>query len=620
MRLVGLILLIAVLSAPVALADGKTTEDPNQAEAAATAVQEDASDARLAQKVTYEAKKKPVLDVLTELAEKTGVTFRVGKSSQDWQVRDRKVNIYAKDVPLSRLMSSVARALKMKWIKSEDEKPTYRLVADSRAMKEAEAELARIEQEREQRLTERRQKALEALTKTQGASDADLAKLRKDNPFLYYCAQTGLSQSMGGFFKEVPGALDALMHGQAMNMSATNLSPAAQQAIVGTMKSLNNLEGRFGHKRDLPANIAGNVGSATISVNAHMDEMRMMPGNGFMLGSMEFRVPDGDGGQRTEMVPLIDPNSKFAEIIGKALVKCDEEGRSMDELGKEMGAQMQAEMLQAMTSELKTEEPQEKPAEHADDPELTKKIKTEGFAGQSLDDLMPMIAAASEFAVVSDSFGIGIAGRLNKPTFDKEMETKAVLEKVGESYRYSWDKHGPIIELWDKQWAKKIAAMVPEAWLERWRDCLKKGTFDIGELAEMASLTQEQFSTNLLGDPELASMAWESRRNREGLQIYAGLNDAQRQMLFSEAGLDLRNLGPELWALVEKSLTAKNASFLTNPDARLTVLADKRETDGERRYSFRIQTSEGLPEVSWSVGVPTTKKAEEPAKQVEKPK
>lgn len=113
-----------------ALASGKITVDPN-AGINRTQAEEWSADARLSQKVTYEARHKAVKTILADLTEMTGITFNAGYNKNDWQVRDRKMNIFAKDITIADLMSSIARVMKFKWSVNKDEAPwTYRLYMD----------------------------------------------------------------------------------------------------------------------------------------------------------------------------------------------------------------------------------------------------------------------------------------------------------------------------------------------------------------------------------------------------------------------------------------------------------------------------------------------------------
>ncbi|MDO8682834.1 MAG: hypothetical protein Q7N50_05065 [Armatimonadota bacterium] len=71
----------------------------------------------------------------------SGVTRRAGASVQDWQVRDRKMNIFAKDLPLLSLMNSMARVMRFTWSKNAKvDPPIYRFYTDRRKISEMTAE------------------------------------------------------------------------------------------------------------------------------------------------------------------------------------------------------------------------------------------------------------------------------------------------------------------------------------------------------------------------------------------------------------------------------------------------------------------------------------------------
>ena len=118
-RILSAILMVIVFAAAPhsAAAVGKITIDPN-VPGAESSEDTPKPDTRVAQKITYQARKKTVLAILTDLTEMTGVTLKAGYNNKDWQVRDRKMNIFAEDVPLAHIMNSIARVMKFKWSKS----------------------------------------------------------------------------------------------------------------------------------------------------------------------------------------------------------------------------------------------------------------------------------------------------------------------------------------------------------------------------------------------------------------------------------------------------------------------------------------------------------------------
>ena len=84
-----------------------TRVDPNAAGTRQQPVAEKA-DARLDQKITYQSGDKRVHEVIDNLARASGVGIDCGRSRFDWQVRDVPLVVSANDVPLGRLLQSIA--------------------------------------------------------------------------------------------------------------------------------------------------------------------------------------------------------------------------------------------------------------------------------------------------------------------------------------------------------------------------------------------------------------------------------------------------------------------------------------------------------------------------------
>jgi hypothetical protein len=110
-----LILMLIAACLPV-FAAGKVTVDPNASGAAVAKPDQDMeTDARLARRVTLSESRKCVSTILDDLTKATGVVFKAGYNNNDWQVRDRKMCVFAKDVPLVQIMNSISHVMKFKW-------------------------------------------------------------------------------------------------------------------------------------------------------------------------------------------------------------------------------------------------------------------------------------------------------------------------------------------------------------------------------------------------------------------------------------------------------------------------------------------------------------------------
>lgn len=78
------------------------------ASACSAAEVEATKDERLAKPVSIQCVDMRLHTVLEQLKEKTDVTIRCGKDERDWQVRDIPVTVCAKDIPLGKLLETIA--------------------------------------------------------------------------------------------------------------------------------------------------------------------------------------------------------------------------------------------------------------------------------------------------------------------------------------------------------------------------------------------------------------------------------------------------------------------------------------------------------------------------------
>jgi hypothetical protein len=186
----GFILLIMFLPASVG-AYGKTTVDPNASRTITS--EEILENGDITQKVTYEAKRQTVTTILADLSKMTGVTLKAGYNNEDWQVRDRRMNIFVKNIPLSNLMNSIARVMKFTWSKKENDAGvvSYRLYMDRDILLGADRQRY-IEEERLKKLqAEGRQRLLTGLEEAAGMSEDKLEGLKTKSPYIYAMTKMG---------------------------------------------------------------------------------------------------------------------------------------------------------------------------------------------------------------------------------------------------------------------------------------------------------------------------------------------------------------------------------------------------------------------------------------------
>ncbi|MDH7601577.1 MAG: hypothetical protein QHI38_05440 [Armatimonadota bacterium] len=622
---IALLIVVAALSAPICLwAEGKITVDPNAPGAAPNSENTVQKDDRLDQKITYEAKQKTVAEILSDLTLQTGVSMKAGQNSKDWESRDVKMYIFAKDLPLRELMNSMARVMKFRWTREgKTGEFTYRFYMSGRTKMEAESRRLREEEDLRTKSIEKRKKALDSYLAASEANEAELEKLKTENPFLYAVAKANVLQPISRLLAQTPGAVDALITGQRLTIPASALPSDAQALTLQAVQNLWRLESKFsGIERQVPSDLVNRIDRAVININEHFENIQNIRGAGFLLGLMQIRIDE----QSVE-IPLFDPESKIARLFGKALIASEEQNRPI----REMTELFASEEKQIIEDELKKQEGGDPEPEHPDEPILherfTFKPQDATFAA-----VLAELAKVTKLSVVSDAYGVVFS---IMPSKTGELELKEILDSIAQRYGSNWEKHGSVLEFRDKKWYQKRAALIPQAWIESWRDKLKKtGTLEINDLAQIAELTPDQVTINLSSDEVLSrvNLIGIYFSNRDLLRFYGTLTEDQQTALFSTAGLDLRMLNAEQWNLAQKLIISRNASYLSNPDLPIIMNAEAERVGKQIRYSFRI-TAEGLDPIKWSFFGPVyvqpeTKNAEQksegdqsttPAKRVPPP-
>lgn len=614
MRKALLSLLILVIAIP-AMAVGKVTTDPNAGNSARKPEAVDTSDARLSRKVTYEASRKMVSAILDDLTKSTGVVFRAGYNGKDWQVRDRKMSIFVKDVPLSSLMNSISHVMKFKWERAGNSGAwTYRLYMDRRTLLDAEAQRVREEEKEEAERAKKRAEGLAQYAKLGGKlSDEDMAKLSNDSPFLYALAQAtrnsggspDMSSSMSNLFQEAPLAWNAIANGQRLDMQGSDLSSAAQAGLLNSVRQMVNMEQKFGGRASnelSPDDMASHMDKVSIKFNQALEMMKGMPSAGMLLGDMTVEY---DG--RTSTVPFIDPTCAMANVLGKAMTESDQTGRSMNDVIKEHVG----ELTSAMVNEVKSETTGEPLNQHpTDDPDLQAKVTLKPDSAK-LVDVEKSLAETAKMGVVSDSFGDlyrGYSPRGQVP--GTETVLKDMLDRIGDIYVYNWDKQSGIIELRDRNWFKKRAVQIPEEWLEKWRnEFTGTGTLGLDSLAEIAQLTQDQLMNNVATDDTLYSSAYVIFGSRDILRFYGGLSSEQRSMLMSKSGMDLAALSQDQFDDVSKIIKTKLGSKFFETTKPIALTCERTTVDGKERMGKSIYynisvTLDGGNAGNWTIMTP----------------
>jgi hypothetical protein len=439
-------------------------------------------DVRLAEKVTYLAQKKSVSGILNDLHNLTGIKFYSGFNSKDWQVRDRKMNVYVKDIPLARLMNAISGVMKFKWSRSKLDNAdyTYRLYMDRKAILEGEAKLLREEKKR----AENRSSFVDFCLNPPDMADEDMATLKNDDPVKYLYLKTGISTALGDFFRVVPNAALAMQSGDILNLDSSTLPDASLEPLrrlVDGIGELASTESSGPTKPDL-----------TMSITVQVNRPSLASCPAYVLGII--RVMDETG--RSIGLPIIDPNCAAEKYIARATAAALDENRQMSDFEKQ-----QADSL--FDEDAVEGDSVESPMEHSDDPSLEKTIKIPAISCD-LPDALKKISESANINIVSDSFE---SGDLSVSVSAGEITLGNLLDRVAAQCSYNWVQFDDIVGFRDRFWVKHRSFQIPEAWMQRWRQDVKnRGKLSEKSLSEIRSLSPSQIWANVLGDDILSKV------------------------------------------------------------------------------------------------------------------
>jgi len=604
-------ILIAMLLGPVILigradAIGKSTIDPNVAGKATAAEPFDSeSDSRLAQKVTYEARYKTVSAILADLSQSTGVTLKAGYNELDWQVRDRKMNIFAKDLPLATLMTSIARVMKFKWSISRDARlQTYRLYMDRRTLLDAEAKRARRIEKTIEWQTKKRQSWIDDIANVGKLSDQDLEKLKEQNPYLYVYRKTGRSDALDALFRAAPDIASALAAGQEMTLNAASLPPDVQQAVLQLRDSSRLLRSVWtGKGRVPPYEAQPDLKSIDLIVNEGVDRVAREGANTLHMGWIVVRY----GPQYSEqdlITPFPNPDFQTTRLFGTEFVRSWETGQAADQVRfprSEIDAAQVADRVRFGQDDT----PDEKSREHPDDPALQKKVKCQP-EDTRMASVLAEIAKNSELSIVSDSFG----RPYTRPVMIQgEMKIREVLDRIETVYVENWERRGSVLEFRDKDWFMKRSAQLPEAWLEKWRQEAKKtGTLDLDTLSQINKLSYDQRRINTLEDDVLGKMNLSP--DPGFLKIYDCLDASQRRAVTTTSSTAIIQLTDAQTSMMADSIIGKGAQA-----ANVTLTAARKPVGKHFEYELQAAGSDGSQLAVWKLSTTeyTEPKKDKPA-------
>lgn len=549
------------------------TVDPNTPSTAAVPEepQDFWADARLVHPVNYEALKKPVRDILDDLTQLTGVKLNAGYNANDWQVRDRRMVILAKDLPLKDLMQSIARVMKFQWSRTErDEVWTYRLCMDRKTLLGEEAQRAREEQREKEYLDKQHEKLLGVIDKSSQFTEEELAEMKESDPYSYALVKSGAGTAMADLMRAAPEVRQVLLAGKEVQISGENMSAQAREALVRLAK----VSGKVDLFQQVPESEAGlvDISSQPDRLSVRFNEMLGQIDSGEPLkrcifGDLNISVcgePDSDSGitrATSYRMAILNPDSELAKSYGRLVSRVVDGEMSTDVATSELFSREQ----QMVFAERTSKDWGEPLAEHPDDPDLERVVKFElrkmkfdggeEFECKGRNDIFSALVKATGMSIVSDYFCSSPNYSMTLSPWKSEARIVDALSFIEQNYISNWWRHGGVIEVRDRYWFRKRGMQIPDAWIARWaEECDGKGVIEIDSLAQICSLTEEQFRYNFEYGTDWPydffikglNVACDDKATTLLLRFYASLSQYQKGALL-QGGVGMRTLTQAQW-------------------------------------------------------------------------
>lgn len=538
--------------------------------------QEDAlPDPRLQKAVTYSAYSVTLQDAALALTKQTGVLIQAGAGSGDWRVKERRVHLYLRDIPLGRALSEIAETLGCTLRRSGEEGAwSYRIYQTEREKSEEEELAAALEAEQERKRQAHRDAAFRNAEEALALTPEAAAALKESRPWMAFLGGTEEGRAFAGLLLSLPpDAREAVRRGERVEIPFGDLTPSLKELALAALDDRND---------PLPIPSAEPDAAEFERVYREiMDQLRptrllFVPVDPLTEGENSALM--GHVGTFSLMAEMLDPNNPGdlvesgpssmeggTEMGNMSLLNADSpSGRIEGHMELSMAAG--EDVLAAMeSSDRMAEDPgfweaasPEDAAPEPDDPALRKEVspfppssekEAEEIKTPPLKRLLEALAEQTGHTILVEerlstdrvSTGLFIIPR-KEPLF-KSLNR---LRLAG----YAWEFERGVVRLRPVDWALQRRYAAPEAVLESYRKILtEKGWLNLDEVSVLtAALTDEQLIHRVANDETLRRALdlfspLAQRESRLLLRFYAQMSPAQRAALRQPEGLSLAEVG-----------------------------------------------------------------------------
>lgn len=523
----------------------------------------EAPDLRLEKKITLKMEKQRLPDVLAEVRKQTGVDIRVDKQKRFWAVRQRKVTLFVKDMPLKDFTAQLK--LLLGYHITRLGKPGdygYTVWQDINGRK-TEQDIINAQYDRNQ---ERKRRAVyetvsdcaRALTMT----PEEIERAKQTEPWVAELASDPNRRQYASLVCAIPPEqFDRLLRDDSLYIEPDMLTADAK-AVVDKIVSADKSwpKGTFDNldKFNISVSVAATGhGSYSLCIGAYPKE----PGQfGRAVGGFEIASSDSEPKLRMLALAKLTSGGMTKDAAGQKISQAIVDGEHRDQTPE------------AVLTELLGKRQAKRPANDEADSELQKLIdlslKKEPGQNEYLSKTFEKLASESGLNVMYEYFNKEELPRL---WAGQKQEIRVALKSICHDNGLQWTKDGNTLRLRCKDWPWRRSWEIQDELVNKWRASIEKNNgLPFDDIADMsAKLTDEQIDHNfdanraelsMLDNPKLAKLfalagAIYAKHMRSMLAFYGSLDSDQKKKLWSKGGLPVEDVPAENWPKLNGAVT-----------------------------------------------------------------
>lgn len=564
----------------------KITVDPNApgAQAADDADSADGkTDPRLRRVVTYESRQKRLSAVLHELSDATGVVIRTGTNRSDWQIRDMPVTVCAREMPLGRLLTTIAESthLVLGAEKIED-RISYRISRSGRIERLLSS------------FWERKRTAGQAISLREWDMALSLASTDE--------SRLVAPSSEGPVIEEMPQDIVVVGPGEVepirRSLTVTRVDPGRQLHYARNFSRLLAALGPGAKERLLageaisvdPASAQGRLREALDTLIANAWEERSGRHVSFPTTHSVSDQPSLDDLAAASVTLYLKDWWERPRLEGRVDIPVRKVEGSAG--AHSLGLDLRFQVISCMTRDNIKDfaQPQEiyipvpprdpvlaekytsEPSPSEGTPFLERKLKLEkpkDLDMPTIADALAALSKAADISIVCEDFESHKLARSGDSVFGREKTVSELLDALGTYFNWFVDEENRLIVGTAQQWPDCRRDLVPESLLATLRARLEKGGVDLDDAVPLAMLTREQWSEWVAWSRDLSALSLISFESAKPLwTFYASLSAEDKALAKSEPGLPLMKFDPVAMAEVLQAHNSALARSVQDPSER----------------------------------------------------